>query len=266
MAEFLERICERVRERVAARQAETPLAVLRERAERAGPPRPFAEALATPGEVSLIAELKQASPSRGLIRADFDAADLARAYQEGGARALSVLTEPDFFRGSYRYLESAREATRLPILAKDFFLSPYQIYEARARGADAVLLIVASLSEEELREYRQLAEGLGLAVLVEVHSEAELERALAAGARIIGINNRNLHTFEVDLAVTERLAPRVPPGVLKVAESGVSGPEDVRRVAAAGVDAVLVGETLMRSDDVAEATRALLRAGRGGEG
>ena len=266
MAEFLERICGRVRERVSARRSETPLKVLRERAEAAGPVRPFGEALATPGEVSLIAELKQASPSRGLIRADFDAADLARACERGGARALSVLTEPDFFRGSLDYLEAARKATGLPILAKDFLLTPYQIYEARARGADAVLLIVAALSDEELREYRQLAQGLGLAALVEVHNQAELERALTAGTRIIGINNRDLHTFEVDLAVTETLAPRVPPGVLKVAESGIRTPEDVARVAAAGVDAILVGESLMRSDDVAQATRALVRAATVGEG
>ncbi len=259
--EILERICRQVRSRVAAREGVVPIEVLEERAGEAGPLRPFRGALARAGEVSLIAELKKASPSKGLIRADFDVPALARACQRGGARALSVLTEPDFFQGSLNYLEAARNATDLPILAKDFFLTAYQVYEARSHGADAVLLIAAALSDDEERKFRRLAAKLGMAALVEVHNQAELERALAGGADIIGINNRNLHTFEVDLAVTEALAPEVPVGVLTVAESGIVTPQDVARLAAAGVDAMLVGESLMRSADVGEATWRLVEAG-----
>lgn len=260
--EFLERICSQVRKRVVRREAEVPLALLRDRVESAPVSRPFRQALTLPGEVSLIAELKQASPSRGPLRTDFDAPALARACQRGGARALSVLTEPDFFRGSFDYLEAARRATRLPVLAKDFFLTAYQVYEARVHGADAVLLIVAALTDTELREFRELASALGLAALVEVHDAGELKRALDGGADLVGINNRDLHTFTVDLAVTEALAPKLPPGVAKVAESGVSGPEEVRRLAACGVDAMLVGEALMRAEAVEEATRRLVQAGR----
>jgi len=259
---ILERICGQVRSRVAAREEALPIEVLKERTAQAGPARPFREALATAGEVSLIAELKAASPSKGLIRADFDVPALARASERGGARALSVLTEPDFFQGSLDYLRAARQATQLPVLAKDFFLTPYQVYEARSHGADAVLLIVAALTDDELREFRRLASELGLAVVVEVHDAEELDRALASGADVIGINNRNLRTFEVDLAVTEVLAPEAPTGVLTVAESGIFSPEDVGRLAAVGVDAMLVGESLMRSADVEEAAWRLVQAGR----
>jgi len=267
--EFLERICGQVRERVLARERETSLQSLKDGLARrslgeGAVVRPFRDALRTPGEVSLIAELKKASPSKGLIRADFDVPTLARAYERGGARALSVLTEVDFFLGNYEYLKSARRATRLPVLAKDFTLTPYQVYEARLHGADAVLLIVAALSHDELREFLRLAAELGLAALVEVHNAEELDRALVCGADIIGINSRDLRTFEVDLAVTEELAPRVPADVLTVAESGIAAPRDVTRVAAAGLDAMLVGESLMRSENVEEATRRLVRAGRGG--
>ncbi len=260
--EFLDTICRRVRERVTTRESATPLKGVRERAARAGPVRGFREALVTPGEVGLVAELKKASPSKGLIRADFDVASLAQAYERGGARALSVLTEPDNFQGSFDYLKAARGATGLPVVAKDFFLTAYQIYEARAHGADAILLIVAALSDEELREFGQLAAELRLAALVEVHNEAELERAVSAKVDIIGINNRDLRTFQVDLGVTERLAPQVPEGALIVAESGIRTPDDVARVAAVAVDAILVGESLMRADDVEAATRRLATAGK----
>ena len=259
--EILERICRQVRSRVATREGVVPIEVLKERAGEAGPVRPFREALARAGEVSLIAELKKASPSKGLIRADFDVPALARACQRGGARALSVLTEPDFFQGSPNYLEAARNATDLPILAKDFFLTAYQVYEARSHGADAVLLIAAALSDDEERGFRRLASELGMAALVEVHNQAELGRALAGGADIIGINNRDLRTFEVNLAVTEALAPEVPAGVLTVAESGIVTPQDVARLAAAGVDAMLVGESLMRAEDIEPSTRNLVTAG-----
>jgi indole-3-glycerol phosphate synthase len=260
--EFLERICSQVRKRVAQREAEVPLPLVRKRVEGVPQPRPFRQAITVPAEVSLIAELKQASPSRGSLRTDFDVPSLARACERGGARALSVLTEPDFFLGNFGYLEAARRATRLPVLAKDFFLSAYQVYEARVHGADAVLLIVAALTDGELREFRELASALGLAALVEVHDEGELKRALGAGADLIGINNRNLRSFAVDLSVTETLAPQVPAGVPTVAESGISGPEDVHRLAACGVEAMLVGETLMRANDVEEAARRLVRVGR----
>ena len=259
--EFLERICGQVRERAVARERETSLQSLKDRVAGVEAAHPFREVLRSAGEVSLIAELKKASPSKGLIRADFDVPTLARAYERGGARALSVLTEVDFFLGNYGYLKSARQATQLPVLAKDFTLTPYQVYEARAYGADAVLLIVAALSHDELREFLRLAAEVGLAALVEVHSEEELDRAVDAGADIVGINNRDLRTIEVDLAMTEELAPRVPAAVVTVAESGIRTPEDVARLAAAGVDAVLVGEHLMRAVDVEEATRRLARAG-----
>jgi len=262
--EFLQKICQTVHKNISLRKAEVSLSALQVRCEAAPPVRSFRESLATAGEVSLIAELKRASPSRGLIREDFDVPTLASAYERGGARALSVLTEPDFFQGSFEYVEAARRASRLPVLAKDFFLTPYQIYEARSHGADAVLLIVAALSDQELSDFRALATDLGLAALVEVHNEHELGRALACGADIVGINNRDLRTFEVDLATTEELSPLVPAGVLKVAESGIVTPDDVARVAAAEVDAMLVGESLMRSEDVEESTRILVAAGRCG--
>jgi indole-3-glycerol phosphate synthase len=260
--EFLERMCDQVRKRVAQREAEVPLGALRRRVEGAPSLRPFRQAVTVEGEVSLIAELKQASPSRGLLRTGFDIPSLARPCERGGARALSVLTEPDFFRGSLAYLEAARLATALPVLAKDFFLGPYQVYEARIHGADAVLLIVAALTDAELRELRELVSALGLAALVEVHDEEGLARALDARADLIGINNRNLHSFAVDLSVTETLARRVPAGIPRVAESGIKGPEEVHRLAACGVDAMLVGEALMRAGDVEEATRHLVQAGR----
>jgi indole-3-glycerol phosphate synthase len=207
----------------------------------------------------LIAEVKKASPSKGVIRADFDPVTIARAYERGGASCLSVLTDVEYFQGSLAYLGAIREAVALPLLRKDFLIDPAQVYEARIAGADAVLLIVACLpSPARLAEMRHVAESLGMDALVEVHGEREVEVAAESGATLIGVNNRNLHTFEVSLATTARLVPLFPPGAVAVAESGIFTPEDVAAVRAAGAHAVLVGESLMRQADVEAATRALL--------
>jgi len=223
----------------------------------APPARDFAGALRG-DDVRVIAEIKRASPSEGAIREEgFDPAAIARGYEEAGAAALSVLTDERFFGGHLDHLRAAREAVEIPVLRKDFVIDERQVYEARAAGADAVLLIVAALEPDHLAALLALAHELGMAVLVEAHEEAEVEVALAAGARIIGVNNRDLRTFEIDLATTERLAPMVPGDHVFVAESGVHTREDVMRLAGAGADAVLVGTALMRADDPGEALRAL---------
>lgn len=229
------------------------------RALSAAPPRPFAAALAGPG-LRVVAEVKAASPSAGVLREDLDPAQLARAYGEAGACALSVLTDRRFFRGAPEHLQQARAATRLPVLRKDFTLHAYHVYEARALGADAVLLIAALLSDRELADLVALAESLGMAALVEVHTEEEVDRALAAGARLVGINNRDLRTFRVDLKTTLRLRSRVPDSVPVVSESGIETAQDVRRLWDAGVRAVLVGSALVRSPDPASKLRELVRA------
>jgi indole-3-glycerol phosphate synthase len=224
--------------------------------------RPFAGALArhlAEGRYGLIAEIKKASPSAGLIREDFDPSNLARAFAAGGASCLSVLTDTPYFQGSNDDLRAARRHAELPVLRKDFILDPYQILESRHIGADCVLLIMAALSDATAAELAAAAAELGLDVLAEVHDGAELDRALRLGVRLIGINNRNLKTLETDLATTERLAPEVPSDRIIVAESGIRCPEDVDRLAAAGARCFLVGETLMREPDVAAATRLLLR-------
>jgi len=230
---------------------------LARRAAAARPPRGFRRALLGPGP-HVIAELKRRSPSKGEIRRDFDPVAIARAYESGGAAALSVLTDERFFGGSLAVLEAVRAATGLPLLRKDFVIDAYQIDEARAAGADAVLLIVAALAPPLLERLRAHAAGLGLDVLVEVHDEAELDLAKGVGADLIGINNRDLRTFVTDLGVTERLAKRVPHGALVVAESGIFGPEDVARLRRAGASAFLVGESLMREADPGLALRRLL--------
>jgi len=237
------------------------LAALARRAS--DPPRGFRAALARAPRPRIIAEIKRRSPSRGEIRADFDPSACAKAYAESGAAAISVLTDERFFGGRLDYLGLARRSALLPILRKDFLVDPYQIDEARLRGADAVLLIAAAFAPEaragELRRLREHALSLGLDALVEAHDAGELEAALAAGADLVGINNRDLRTFAVDLATTERLAATLPDGVLLVAESGIHGPAEIARLEAAGADAFLVGEALMRQADLGAALRELRR-------
>jgi len=246
---ILDDILAHTREEVAARRRTTPVAALRERRLWAAPRRGFRAALARRPAPAVIAELKRASPSRGIIRADYDPPAIARGYAAAGAAALSVLTDEKFFRGALEHLTAAREASGLPCLRKDFLVDPYQIDESRAAGADAVLLVVAAVAGAGGRELLAAAAEAGLDVLVEVHDAVELEWAAAAGATLIGVNNRDLRTFTVSLETTERLAPRVPPGTLLVAESGIRSPADLRRVTAAGAHAVLVGEAFMERPD-----------------
>jgi indole-3-glycerol phosphate synthase len=261
MNDTLARITADKRADLAHRKAARSLAAIEAAAGQATAPRGFAERLAaatTAGRYGLIAEIKKASPSKGLIRADFDPAVLARAYREGGSTCLSVLTDEPYFQGRDEYLVAARAAVDLPVLRKDFMLDPYQIAESRALGADAVLLIMAALGDVQASELHAAAAGWGMDVLVEVHDEAELARALRLPTRLIGINNRNLKTLAVDLTIAERLAPLVGKGRLIVAESGLATPADLTRMARAGVSIFLVGESLMREADVAAATRTLL--------
>ncbi|WP_310496531.1 indole-3-glycerol phosphate synthase TrpC [Sandarakinorhabdus sp.] len=259
MTDTLAMICDHKRGLVAAARQTRSLADLEAAAAAASPVRGFVAAIHAAhadGRLALIAECKKASPSKGLIRADFDPAALARAYQAGGAACLSVLTEDKWFLGADEYLVAARAACTLPVIRKDFIIDPWQVIEARALGADAVLLIMAALSDAQAQELESVAGALGLDVLVEVHDAAERDRALLLKTPLLGINNRNLKTLAVDLATSFELADT--PGRTLVAESGLSGHDDLAALSAAGIKTFLVGESLMRADDVSGATRALL--------
>lgn len=261
MTTILDEILAHKRVEVAAARARESDVALAARADAVSDAtRGFRAALASGERPRVIAEIKRRSPSRGEIRADFDPRACARAYAESGAAAISVLTDERYFGGHLDYLGEVRDAVSLPLLRKDFVVDPYQIDEARVGGADAVLLIASALAPTELASLREHARGRDLDVLVEVHDESELEQALAGGADLVGINNRNLRTFEVDLAVTEKLASRLPEGVVVVAESGIGTPEDVARLERAGAHAFLVGESLMREADIGLALRTLRRS------
>ncbi len=261
MSDVLHKICDDKRDHVAAAKLACPQGEIEILAVMAPTPRGFADRLvlaAASGGYGLIAEIKKASPSKGVIREDFDPPALAQAYSQGGASCLSVLTDEPYFQGHDDYLVAASAAVDLPVLRKDFMLDPYQIYESRALGADCILLILAALEDGQAVELEDLAIELGMDVLIEVHNEAEMERACALSSWLIGINNRNLQSLEVDISTTETLAPIAPEDTLLISESGLYEPADLARMAAAGARCFLIGESLMRSPDVAAATKALL--------
>jgi indole-3-glycerol phosphate synthase len=260
-ADILSDIAAYKRQEVASRRRETSSADLDARIGVASPPRGFADRIreaTSPGALALIAEVKKASPSKGLIREDFEPVEIARAYQAGGATCLSVLTDAPSFQGSEAYLTAARDAVALPCLRKDFMVDPWQIAESRAIGADAILVILAMVEDALAADLMAEAHRLGMDALVETHDRSEMERALALGATLVGVNNRNLRTFVTDLAVTEKLAQVVPTSCCLVTESGISTAADATRLARVGARAMLVGESLMRHADVELATRALL--------
>ena len=258
---ILDTILERKVEEVEEAKKQVAPDQMRTAAEAAPLTRGFGRALRCAEAPAIIAEIKRRSPSKGLIRSDFDPVSIARAYQQGGAAAISVLTDQSFFGGELGFLSQVRESVSLPLLRKDFLIDPYQVDEARVSGADAILLIVAALPGNVLKALHDRALALGLDALVEVHDESELDQALAVGARLVGVNNRDLRTFEVDLAVSERVAARLgrDSEALLVAESGILGPQDIQRLSAAGARAYLVGESLMRQSDVRKALEEMRR-------
>lgn len=255
---ILDTIVARKRIELADDQQRIPLDILKHKIRDLSPTRDFQAALSVPNRIHLIAEVKKKSPSKGIIREDFDPVGIARVYAENGASAISVLTDREFFAGELAYLRAIREAVSLPLLRKDFTIDPYHIYQARLAGADAVLLIASILTLAQLREFTEIARSLGLASLVEVHTEAELALALAAGAEIVGINNRDLKTFHTDIATTFRLRTSIPADKIVVSESGINTHRDVIKLKAAGTNAILVGESLMRSPDIGDKVRELL--------
>lgn len=264
MRDVLAEICDVKREHVAAAKAALPSVALEAKAASASPVRGFANALrgaAADARYPLIAEVKKASPSKGLIREDFNPPELARAYEAAGATCLSVLTDEPYFQGRDEYLVAAREAVSLPVLRKDFMVDPYQITESRALGADCILLIMAALDDGQAHELEAAAHDLGMDVLIEVHDAAEFERALLLKSPLLGVNNRNLKTLSVDLAISDAILPKMPSDRIAVAESGIGSTEDLARFWGNGARAFLVGESLMRQDDVEAATRVLLGNG-----
>ncbi|MDE2579208.1 MAG: indole-3-glycerol phosphate synthase TrpC [Hyphomicrobiales bacterium] len=261
MPDILRKIETYKRREIAEAKVRMPFKTLERQARDHDPPRGFIKAIErrlSEGRLALIAEIKKASPSKGLIRADFDAGELAKAYHAGGATCFSVLTDGPSFQGSLADLEAARKAVPLPALRKDFLFDPYQVYEARAFGADCILIIMACVDDAMAKALNAAAHDLRMDVLVEVHDEKELDRALALETRMIGVNNRDLRTFEIDLATTERLAKRIPKNRIVVGESGIFTHEDCLRLERCGVATFLVGESLMRQQDVTAATRALM--------
>ena len=254
---MLNRIIAEKREEVEQRKKDIPVSSLKERTAQRQAPLDFAHALSG-GSTRLIAEVKRASPSRGLLCPNFDPVELAKTYAQGGAAAISVLTEANYFEGSIEHLAAIREEVRLPLLRKDFIFDQYQIYESGAYGADALLLIVAILSQEQLEGLLSLSRSLGLSCLVEVHNEAEVERALLSGAKIIGINNRDLNTFKVDINTTRRLCSLIPEKRIVVSESGIRSRGDVEKLKGWGVNAVLVGETLVTAGDILTRMREII--------
>jgi len=255
---ILEEIYKHKLSEVAENKRRVSLETLKEQCKKRQRTRLFGAALKSSANIRIIAEIKKASPSLGIIREDFNPVEIARIYEAGGAAAISVLTEEKFFQGSLSYLTDVKKSVNLPILRKDFIIDTYQIYEARSAGADAILLIAALLSKEEIQHYLELAGELGMDCLVEVHSETELKKVLQTNAHIIGINNRDLATFNTDLGTTLRLRPIIPAGKIVVSESGIKSRANVEKLMKGGVDAILVGETLMKSDDISTKLRELL--------
>jgi len=266
---YLDKIVDYKRQELEAVRRKASLKDVRAMAEEAAPARGFLEAVKvqsprskdqSQNRVRIIAEVKKASPSQGVIRPDFDPVRIAASYEEGGAACLSVLTDEHFFQGSLAYLESIKKSVKIPLLRKDFTLDAYHVYEARARGADGILLIVRILEDAQVKDYAALADDLGMAALVEVHEEKEMERAKKSGAKLIGVNNRNLDTFQVDLETTVRLAKDAPSGAVLVGESGISTPDHIRKLRDAGVNAFLIGESFMRAPDPGAKLKELLEA------